>query len=100
MPTKKKSPHHLSDHQKAQLNKTRSKGIFQEAYSGETFGPHPGQVDLKIRFSISSAITQSEERLPGQEIELLVSSFDEVYEMRTIIIKALTDWISGLSPYK
>jgi hypothetical protein len=83
-----------------QLNKTRSRGIFDEALKGETFGNHPNQVDLKIRFSVYNPMTQNEERLPGQEIELLVSSFEEVEEMNRIIVRSLIDWVNGVSPYK
>jgi len=82
------------------LNQTRSRGIFEQALKGETFGPHPGYVDLKIRISIYNSISQQEERLPDKGIEMLVSSIDEVDTMLEIITKALRDWVSGMSPYQ
>lgn len=82
---------------KAQLEKIRAKGIFDAAKKAEQFGQHPGYVDLKIRFSIYNPITQQEERLPGKEMKLEVSSIEEVDAMTIVIREALIDWIAGMT---
>jgi hypothetical protein len=45
-------------------------------------------------------MTRQEERLPNKSIEILVSSIDEIDAMLEIIIRALKDWASGMSPYQ
>lgn len=106
MPSKKKGPKKLSkkdtsqdsagDRTKAQLDKIRSKGIFETAKKGELFGSHPGYVDLRIRLSVYNSVTQQEEKLPGKELGLLVSSIDEVDDMVKVITESLTAWAAGL----
>jgi hypothetical protein len=66
---------------------------------GETFGPHPGYVDVKIRPFIYNPISQRQERLPGLDIELLISAESEVHEMFAIMRRAIDDWLNGQSPY-
>lgn len=81
---------------KAQLDQIRAKGIFETAKKSETFGSHPGYVDLKIRLSIYNPMTQQEERLPGKEIGLYVSTIEEVDDMVKVITEVLTEWTAGL----
>lgn len=80
---------------KSQLDRIRSKGIFETSLKGEQFGQHPGYVDVRIRFSVYNPISQQEERLPGKEIGLLISSIEEVDAMVQLITRTLTDWIAG-----
>lgn len=81
---------------KAQVDRVRSKGIFDTAKKGDQFGPHPGYVDLRIRLSVYNSVTQQEEKLPGKEISLLVSSIEEVDDMVKVITESLTAWVNGL----
>jgi len=78
------------------LDSIRAKGIFNEAKRGEMFRDHPGYVDVRIRVSVYNPITKREERLPGKEIAILVSSAEEVDKMMDIIGDRLEDWAAGL----
>lgn len=78
------------------LGRTRAKGIFEEALSGERFGPHPGQVDLAIQLSVYNAVTQRREDLPGKKLELLVSNIDEVDDIVLLTRQVLSAWIAGI----
>lgn len=81
---------------KKALERTRARGIFEEALSGERFGPHPGQVDAVISISVYNAVTQQREDLPGKKIELLISSIDEVDSIMALTRQRLIDWVAGL----
>jgi hypothetical protein len=45
-------------------------------------------------------MTQKEEILPDKEIEMLVSSIEEVDQILEIMTRALKDWAVGMSPYQ
>jgi hypothetical protein len=81
--------------------KDRNKSIelFNEVLKAEQFGQHPGYCDVRIRAFVYSPISQRQERLPGMDIELLVSNETEVQEMFRIMKRAIEDWAKGLSPY-
>lgn len=76
--------------------RTISKGIFNEAIRGESFGAHPGYADLRIEFSVYNPITQTREKLPGKSLELLVSNINEVDDMIKVMEISLRDWVNGL----
>jgi hypothetical protein len=60
------------------------------------FGDHPGYVDLTIRVSVYNPLSRREEKLPGKELSLLVSSVEEVDEMLRVIEATLRNWIAGI----
>jgi hypothetical protein len=81
-------------------DRNKSIELFNTALKGETFGEHPGFVDLKIRAVIYNPISQRQERLPGLDIGLLVGDESEVHEMFEIMRRAISDWLNGLSTYQ
>lgn len=78
-----------------QLDIVRARGIFKAALRGEIFGPHPGYADLKIKLFVYNPLTKRDEKLPGKEITLLVSSIEEVDQMIKVFEVALQNWIAG-----
>ena len=80
---------------KERLESLAAKGIFEEALKGERFSDHPGQADLRIRVFVYQPTRNQEARLPGKQIDLLVSSIEEVNEVRDVIEEGLRLWIQG-----
>lgn len=85
----------IAEKEKRALEKTMARGIFEEAKRAERFGPHPGYVDIKIRISLYNAMNQRETRLPGKDLQLLVSSVEEVDDLIRLMEKMIRMWIGG-----
>jgi hypothetical protein len=84
-----------TERRKKFLERMISKGIFEEAKRAEQFGPHPGFVSVKLRLTVYNAMNQREMKLPGKGIELLVSSIEEVDDLRALIERTISQWING-----
>lgn len=79
-------------------DRNRSIELFNQVLKAEQFGQHPGYVNVIIRPFIYNPYSQRQERLPGLDIELLVSSEAEVHEMFKVMKRAISDWINGWEP--
>jgi hypothetical protein len=90
---KKRPPQAIS---KTQADRLRAEGIFKKALDGSRWGKTPGMVDLKIQVSVYVPALQREEKLPGEKIDVSISSIEEVREMMERARKAIADWMAGL----
>jgi hypothetical protein len=80
-------------------DRDRSIELFNKVLQAEVFGPNPGFVNVIIRPFVYSPYSQRQERLPGLDIQLLVSSEAEAQEMFRVMRRAIEDWANGTSPY-
>lgn len=92
---KSKPKQSITEREKKALERTISRGIFEEAMRAERFGSHPGFVSIKLRIALYNAMNQREERLPGKGLDLLVSSIEEVDDLMRLIEGTIRRWIRG-----
>ena len=92
---KSKPKQSITERERRVLERTISRGIFEEAKRAEKFGPHPGFVSVKLKLTLYNAMNQREERLPGKGLDLLVSSIEEVDDLMRLIEGTIRRWIRG-----
>lgn len=86
----------ITEKERKALDRSISRGTFEQAKRAEQFGPHPGYVSVRLKLSIYNAMNQKEERLPHPKgLDLLFSSVEEVEDMMRLIEKTVVRWIRG-----